>query len=887
MHKEYKISTVIPIYNIEKYLEKTIKSIINQKIGFKNNIQLILVNDGSKDNSEAICLKYKEKYPDNIIYIAKQNEGVSVARNTGLKYAEGKYINFIDGDDYIDLDFYQKAYKMLEENDEIDLVAGRLKYFEASKQYHWLDYKFTGDRIIDINKEPESLILHINSALIRTEVMKKLQFDSRLKISEDTKLLYEIILQKEKYGILSSSIYHYRKRRDQSSAVQTSRSNKSWYIDTIEYCHNFLIDLSIKKYGKVIQFVQYFLMYDLQWRIKTEVLNSLTQEEKTFYLNAMRNELKLMDDEVILFQKQMNLNYKLIALKVKYDNNLKEHMTIKEDGIYINNKYNISFDEITNNVELSHVENRKLIIEGNIALENISELYYSTNKQEHILVSTFARTPIVSIFEGYNMQTEGYYIEIPLEEINKIQFEIKVGNKYYAINNKFIHFSHIQNFKAGYYYKEKYLIRKKDKQITVEHKPFGLKVFFNELYFLSYILFKPKNFKVFFQRALYWLTKPFMPKNIWIFSDREFMARDSGELMFRYTNNEQAPIKRNTYFVIDKHYEDYERMKQYGKVVSYHTIKYNLLFLNAKYIISSHADGYVNNAFGKTRKYYVDIFNFEYIYLTHGILLHDSSAWLNRINKNTTLNVVTSPLEYKSILDGMYFFKQENLIKSGLPRHDNLMKDDGVKEENKILIMASWRSSLVGPVINGTQRRAYNPKFVESEYYKFYNDLFNDKKLQEALKKYNYKIKFCIHPSFRAQFNDFKGNEFVEIAIDVDSQYETKSSKMLITDYSSAACDFAYLRKPVIYANFDLDHIYEIHYYNQGYFDYDINGFGPNCKTYEQTINEIIKYIENDCKLEEKYEKRCEEFFYYHDANNCKRVYDAIIEHDKKRDKIK
>ena len=291
MHKTYEISTIIPVYNVEAYLEETIKSIINQKIGFKKHIQLILVNDGSKDNSEAICLKYKQKYPDNVVYISKKNEGVSVARNTGLKFAKGKYVNFLDSDDYIDLDFYQKAYKMLEENNEIDLVAARLKYFEASNKYHWLDYKFTGDRIIDINKEPQSILLHASTALIRTDVIKKIKFDSNLKISEDTKLLYEIILQKEKYGIIASSIYYYRKRKDQSSAVQTSRKNKSWYIDTIKYCHNFLIDLSMKKYGKVIKFVQHFFMYDIQWRIKTELLETLSAEEKQYYLDSIRKEL--------------------------------------------------------------------------------------------------------------------------------------------------------------------------------------------------------------------------------------------------------------------------------------------------------------------------------------------------------------------------------------------------------------------------------------------------------------------------------------------------------------------------------------------------------------------------------------------------------------------
>ena len=884
MSEEYKISTIIPVYNVEPYLEKTIKSVIKQTIGFKKNIQLILVNDGSKDNSETICLKYQRRYPNNIIYHKQENAGVSTARNVGLQFAKGKYINFLDSDDYLDKDCYKKAYQMLEEHNEIDLVAVRLKYFELSTNYHFLDYKFTGDRIIDIMKEPQSIVLHINSTLIRSEVMRKFKFDSKLKISEDTKLLYEIILQKEKYGIISSTIYHYRRRKDETSAIQTSRKKKTWYTDTIKYCHNYLIDLSMQKYGRVIPYIQYFLMYDIQWRIKVPVLDELTPDEKEYYVETIRKCLKLMDDEVIIFQKNMSNNYKQIAFKVKYEDEYQKFCHMKEDGLYFKDNMFIPHEKLVNYIELSEVKNNKLVIEGNVTL-NGSKFFYKTDNNKHIEIKTFERKPITSIFEEkYNLKREGYKVEIPLENVKTIEFEVKVNNKYYTLQNKFIHFSHINNFKAGYYYAKPYLITKKDGKINVNYKPFFLKTVVREIYFLAYIFFKRKQYKVGIQRTLYWLTKPFMPKNIWLFSDREFMARDSGELTFRYTNLQQAETKRNTYFVIDKHYEDYNRMKQYGKVISYHTIKYKLFFLNAKYLISSHADGYVNNAFGKARKYYVDLFNFEYIYLTHGILLHDSSSWLNRINKNITLNVVTSPLEYNSILEGEYYFKPEQLMKTGLPRHDNLMKKD-VEEENKILIMASWRSSLVGPSIAGTQRRAYNPNFTQSEYFQFYDRLFNDKRLQETLKKYDYKIKFCIHPSFREQFGDFKGNEFVEIAIDVDSQYETKSSKMLITDYSSAACDFAYLKKPVIYANFDLDHIYKIHYYNQGYFDYDINGFGPNCKTYDDTINEIIKCIENNCQIEEKYKKRCEEFFYYHDANNTKRVYEAIIEHDKKRKK--
>ena len=93
----------MPVYNVEKYLEEAILSVINQTIGFKENIQLIIVNDGSPDNSEKIALKYEKMYPENIVYIKQKNAGVSSARNKGFEYVEGEYVNFMDSDDKWDL----------------------------------------------------------------------------------------------------------------------------------------------------------------------------------------------------------------------------------------------------------------------------------------------------------------------------------------------------------------------------------------------------------------------------------------------------------------------------------------------------------------------------------------------------------------------------------------------------------------------------------------------------------------------------------------------------------------------------------------------------------------------------------------------------------------
>ena len=98
---KYKVSVVTAVYNVEDYLSEMIDSIIAQNIGFEN-VQLILVDDGSQDSSGEICDQYAAQYPENIVVVHKENGGVSSARNEGLKYVEGAYVNFTDADDILE-----------------------------------------------------------------------------------------------------------------------------------------------------------------------------------------------------------------------------------------------------------------------------------------------------------------------------------------------------------------------------------------------------------------------------------------------------------------------------------------------------------------------------------------------------------------------------------------------------------------------------------------------------------------------------------------------------------------------------------------------------------------------------------------------------------------
>ena len=212
---KYEFSVIIPIYNVEKYLEETILSVVNQTIGFEKHIQLILVNDGSPDNSKEICEKYKKMYPNNVVYIEQENSGVSAARNKGLEYATGKYINFLDSDDIWEKNVFKVALKMFNENPGLPLIGVRQKYFEASNSFTSLNYKFDkGNRVVDMEKEFDSIQLSVTSAFFDRDAIKDTRYDTRIKYSEDAKFIYEVLIKNKKaqYGLIANPLHLYRKR---------------------------------------------------------------------------------------------------------------------------------------------------------------------------------------------------------------------------------------------------------------------------------------------------------------------------------------------------------------------------------------------------------------------------------------------------------------------------------------------------------------------------------------------------------------------------------------------------------------------------------------------------------------------------------------------------
>ena len=209
MSKKFKFSVIIPIYNVEEYLEETIESVVNQSIGFEDSIQLILINDGSPDNSEDICIKYKEKYPENVIYHKQKNAGVSAARNKGIELATGEFTTFLDSDDLWSENSFKEMYKASIDNKDINIYSCKMVFFDAQKGNHPLNYKYKENKIVNILEDYEYPQLSSSSLFIKTSALEGHRYDKNIKYSEDNKFINEIIFEQEKMMMLKTPIYYF------------------------------------------------------------------------------------------------------------------------------------------------------------------------------------------------------------------------------------------------------------------------------------------------------------------------------------------------------------------------------------------------------------------------------------------------------------------------------------------------------------------------------------------------------------------------------------------------------------------------------------------------------------------------------------------------------
>ena len=298
------ISVIVPIYNVEKYLEKCIESIINQTY---RNLEIILVDDGSLDNSGAICDEYAKR-DKRIRVIHKENGGLSDARNAGINVAKGEYIGFIDGDDYIDVSMYEKLIEALIANNT-DMSICNFRYVDekgekvAKEEFPIQNSVVEGNDILkkDMFENNYWYWVVAWNKLYKKEIFEKLRFPKG-KVHEDEFIIHHVLYNRTLVGI-SDCLINYVQR---SGSIMSNNSNIKIFdkAEAIINRANFYIENNIDN----------ILIY-------RTLMSAITTLADQYYIcnnNLKKNRYKSIKETINNTNKKYNMN----GLSLKYKMNL-------------------------------------------------------------------------------------------------------------------------------------------------------------------------------------------------------------------------------------------------------------------------------------------------------------------------------------------------------------------------------------------------------------------------------------------------------------------------------------------------------------------------------------------------------------------------------------
>ncbi|MBR3835909.1 MAG: glycosyltransferase [Clostridia bacterium] len=865
---KYKMSVIIPVYNCEKHLENCMNSLKRQTMK-QSDFQIVFINDGSKDNSDAICLKLKEEN-SNVVYFKKENGGVSSARNKGLELAEGKYIMFLDADDSVSDNCLKSLYKFFEAHyDEVDLVTYNIDYLSETgkitshKRFDILDHT----AVYDINSDHNIMQTTMNICVKNVPENERILFDTNLTLGEDQLFIFSWISRKQKLGFVANATYTYYRHSGSASSIH----NDPYYcFDQYIYFFNKLLSVCTTPDGKPHKTAQSMVVYNINWRITSDMLVSHADPElEAKQLATVKEVLKKVENSVIFNSIYVDPFHMECFIRLKdldYDyavNNTSLSVYTNNHELWFSQPHSIVFDTIK-------IADNKLKILGFVKtcilpLNNLSFYYIDTDNELHEVELT---ETLFSCYKGKAKTNNfgGFDISIPLSDYNSIGFRLKIDNviitpvPFYSfrcvVNN-------VKTFVAcGDYTVE---LNKKSKGLLIRKANAAKIKLAAQKADLTTLR---ENRNAFIYRKTAKLTKG--TGDIWLYCDRENIFDNAYE-QFRHDFDINDGVRR--YYIVDNLKDSdktkYFTPKQRKHLVKFKSIRHRLLFLNSSKVFTSFNSISIISPFGNLPlRWYSDMIQTEIIYLQHGVLHANLPNLYVKEKANVDKIVISSEFEKKNFTE-IYRFKDEDLLFSGMPRFDSI--DVSKPPKRKILFSPSWRKNLIGEYVDNT-RMLYPEKFLASPFYTQVNAFLNSPELAELLEKYDLTLDFKNHPIFSCYDEYFEvSNPRINIT---QENINMQDYLAMITDYSSVVFDFVYLSRPIIYFVPDYDQFRAG--LTHGYSKLDLpleEGFGDITQTGEELLKAVKTLAENDFRASEVYQKRMDDFFGARDTDHCERLY--------------
>ena len=794
-----------------EYLDKYFHSIVNQNLCFKANINIILLDTYERIEPNEIIEKWKNRYPSNIQYKVQNNTSFFQDLNISTPY-----ISFVSNKDFLDKKYFKNLDNFIKKNNNIKIINS-LKYTyneqkEIIENNHSLKYQFKEDKKIQSKNLNDLFIVSIKGMTISSDIYSQLKSDN-LDIITWNKFL--INTPNIYIGFSAASIYIERIHLDSIKFI----------TDLHKYRYDFLMFIEENASNNIPQWIikqtiYYVFEYIKQYLLNPKIALTLSSIEKKELIQLFR---KLMDYVSV----SQITNFKTSGFSFKYQVAFLDYFkntTPKFQILYIKD----------------YDQNKKLVQMNYFAYSQIPIEKFQLNTYD--ILPEFTKTRSYMFFDSIFLNERILYI--PINKSDDI-INAKLDNK------------KTQLMLAGKQYKDK----------------------INADLIIKYYLTPKKEITTLYSTVLKKLAKSSFYqkkyKDAWLLMDKDSMADDNAEHLYRYILNNHKDI--NAYFLLKKSSKDWNRLKKEGfRLIAFGTTEHKILLMNTINILSSHAApfvvSYLSNAIYKNH------LNFKFTFLQHGVTKDNISKWMN--SRKVDCFIATSQEEYNSIAGHYNTYKMtpKEVALTGFSRHDALLNLQ-VKEKNMIMIMPTWRLFLAGELTKKSGDRTLNPKFYTSKFAKSWKSFFHSKKLLDLSKTLNYELVFFPHPNILPYLEWFELPSHIRTIQGGDKsiQHYFKKSKFMITDYSSVAFDMAFLNKPVLYYHFDhIEFFSGSHSYSKGYYDYVKDGFGAVAYSEDELLDNISTLLHNNCIVEKKYQKNIAKAFLFRDGKSSERIVKVV-----------
>ena len=815
MHQEksyFRYSIITPVFNCEKYIHKYFTEIYSQTFTHKQNLEIIIIDDGSTDNTVNIIEQWQKKWT-NITLVRQQHKGAAAARNAGLAAVDkSDFIIFIDADDFLDRNFLKEVDSYLKEHDETDIIYTKtLSYYEEKaniKDNHSTKKYFIQNKEPFIfNKYDFTMPTMVSlRGVLRKNIACQFKFDENLKLMEDAKYMADILLSKDiiKIKFLDTAIYYNRKRFDNSSATQTLASNGDEIIASFADCLLPLAARYTKADGKSYDFIQKIcclrLYRILQWEYKGKRVS-----------RALENETK---KQLLLTILKKLLSY------IEYKN------FINFSDIKLNKKYRIGF--------------------YNAISESVSNSITTCTVEDYDYSQKLLKLFVTSI-----------------QEIDPRKLIIAKNSKPQCIKKISISFADIPclyKYICWYTFSPKSTLSSSG-SITYN------KVRYNTF---SWSILQQEQKKFDKYKIIRTIARIIFPmyNHCCICMDKAMKADDNAEHFYRYLQHRDT---KKIYYAISKESYDYIRLKREGfHIINYDSILFKIAKLNCKLFISSQCIKKDYGAICGNKPYFISLGhgitkdNNSNFFNNHDIAMKCVAGYreyTSFINDNTDYQLTAKEVKCTGFAryDRLFNLKKTHNIILIMPTWRKYLTAGIIaktQERNTVdtfmqsAFAINWLAFLTSKKLKDIAN-TYNQKIIFYPHFNF----SSARQFKNTILNINH-----IH-----YFNPQKPG----------IQKLLASASVVITDYSSIAFDAAYINKNIIYFQFPEKDFTQKHTYTSGYFNYIQDGFGPVCTSADELLVKLEEIFHSE-KICGKYIQRCKEFFVYRDNNNCERIYKEI-----------